>query len=230
MIMHDDDRTAAWRRVAAAGDELSLAVACQACATDLDADCLGVSLIVAGEVRLLGCATDERAERMEDAQLVAGEGPCTDAYRYRGLVEEADLYRAFDRWPAFTQAAAEQNIRSVMAFPLVLGTLAIGVADVYRTEPGLLTARERNRARAYARILAVLALDEHPHLATSAPRSPRPGPQGYPPSIHMAAGVLAEVDNLVPEDALARLRAHAFAHNVPLVQTADHVLTHRTLD
>ncbi|MEU8954177.1 ANTAR domain-containing protein [Streptomyces sp. NPDC048518] len=225
----DDDHAAAWHRIAAEGS-VSLATAARACAGDLEVDCLGVSLVVAGELRLLGHASDERARRLEDAQLTTGEGPCTDAYVERTLVEVADLHQAYDRWPAYTQAAPGQQMRSVTALPLAVGHLCVGAMDLYRIEPGLLSSRHKARGRAYARILALLALDEHPHLLTAGQRPTRPGPQGYPPSVHMAAGVLAEAYRLAPDDALARMRAHAFRHEQPLHQTAEHVLTHHTLD
>ncbi len=38
----------------------------------MDADGLGVTLVVAGELRLRGYATDERTRRMEDALLTTG--------------------------------------------------------------------------------------------------------------------------------------------------------------
>ncbi|MET9546568.1 ANTAR domain-containing protein [Streptomyces sp. NPDC006627] len=225
-----DDHAAAWHRIASAGGDVSLAAAARACVADLDVDCLGVSLVVAGELRFLGHATDERARRLEDAQLTTGEGPCTDAYVRRTLIEEADLHQAFARWPAYTQAAAEQQVRSVTALPLATGHLCVGAVDFCRIAPGLLTVPQKSRGSAYARILALLALDEHPHLLTAGHRPARPGPQGYPPSVHMAAGVLAEMYRLPPDDALARMRAHAFRHDQSLHQTADHVLTHHTLD
>ncbi|WP_051819391.1 GAF and ANTAR domain-containing protein [Streptomyces sp. NRRL S-920] len=228
--MDDDEHAAAWRSVGSADGSITLATACRACAADLDIDCLGVTLVVGGELRLLAHVTDERARRLEDAQLTTGEGPCTEAYVGRALVEEADLDRAFRRWPAFTQAAAEQRLRSVTALPLTTGHLRVGAVNLYRAAPGLLTARHKALARGYARILALLAIDEHPHLATAEYRPVRPGPQGYPPSVHMAAGVLAEAYQLPPDDALARMRAHAFRHDQPLHQTAEHVLTHHTLD
>ncbi|MEU4794980.1 hypothetical protein [Streptomyces sp. NPDC023327] len=225
-----DDPAAAWRRIAADEDGVCLAAAARACVADLEVDCLGLSLVVAGELRFMAHATDERARRLEDAQLTTGEGPCTDAYVRRAPVEEADLYEAFARWPAYTQAAAEQQVRSVTALPLATGHLCVGAVDLCRARPGLLTAGQKSRARSYARILALLALDEHPHLLTAEHRPTRPGPQGYPPSVHMAAGALAEMFRLPPDDALARMRAHAFRHGQPLHQTADHVLTHHTLD
>ncbi|MEU9187597.1 ANTAR domain-containing protein [Streptomyces sp. NPDC048484] len=228
--MDDDDHAAAWRRIGAAEGGVTLAAVAQACAGDLDVDCLGVSLVVTGELRFMGYATDERARRMEDAQLITGEGPCTDAYVQRVLIEEADLHRAFSRWPAYTQAAADQQLRSVTALPLATGHLRIGAVDLYRAAPGLLSDRHKSRAGAYARIIALLALDEHPHLLTAGRRPVRSGPQGYPPSVHLAAGVLAEMYQSPPEDALARMRAHAFSHAQPLHQTADQVLNHHTLE
>ncbi|MEU5686821.1 ANTAR domain-containing protein [Streptomyces venezuelae] len=228
--MDDDGHIDAWRRTSDAEDGVTLAAAARACVADLGIDSLGVSLVVAGELRVMGHATDERARLLEDAQLTTGEGPCTDAYVQRTLIEEADLHRAFGRWPAFTQTAGEQEMRSVTALPLTIGHLCIGAVDLYRTAPGLLTARHKSRAGSYARILALLALDEYPHLLTTEYRLTRPGPQGYPPSVHMAAGVLAEMNHLSPDDALARMRAHAFRHGQPLHQTADHVLAHHTLD
>ncbi|MFG2647832.1 GAF and ANTAR domain-containing protein [Streptomyces sp. NPDC048436] len=228
--MHDDDHAAAWRRIGAAGDGITLAAACRACMTDVDAACLGVSLVVAGELRVLGYASDERARRLEDAQLTTGEGPCTDAFVQRTLVEEADLHQAPDRWPAFSQVADQQQLRSVTALPLATGHLRIGALDIYRTSPGLLTDRQKSLAHAYARIIALLALDEHPHLLTAEHRPVRPGPQGYPPSVHLAAGILAEKYQLPPDDALARIRAHAFRHDQPLHQIVDHILTHQSLD
>ncbi|MET9494734.1 GAF domain-containing protein [Streptomyces sp. NPDC006552] len=226
----DDDHAAAWRRIGAADGGITLAVASAACAQDVAADCLGVALVATGELRLLGYASDERARRLEDAQLTTGEGPCTDAFVQRALIEVADLHRAYDRWPAFSQAAADQQVRSATALPLTVGDLRIGALDIYRTAPGLLTERQRSVAHAYARILALLALDEHPHPLTARHRPTRPGPQGYPPSVHLAAGILAEKYHLPPDDALARMRARAFRRAQPLRQIAEYVLTHRILD
>jgi hypothetical protein len=225
----DDHHTGLWRRIADAGD-ITLATACDVCAADLGVDGAGVALIVGGELRMPAHATDERARRLEDAQLVTGEGPCTEAFVRHTLVEAADLRDAYERWPAFASVAAEQRVRSVTALPLATGRLRIGALDLYRTEPGLLSERHKERARGYARILALLALDAHPGLITAEHRPPRPGPQGYPPSVHLAAGVLAERYQLPPDDALARMRAHAFRHGQPLLQTADHVLAHQSLD
>ncbi|WP_371528408.1 GAF and ANTAR domain-containing protein [Streptomyces sp. NBC_01283] len=230
--MTQDHQTAAWQRIntAARTGGITLTVACRACADDVEADFAGATLVVAGELRLLATATDERARRAEDAQLITGEGPCTDAYTRRAPVDAVDLHHAADRWPVYTPLAREQGARSVLALPLTIGALAIGAMDLYRVEPTPFSPAHQERAGAYARILALLALEEHPHLLTSHSRPTQRGPQGYPPTVHMAAGVLAAKDGLTPEDALARLRAHAFSHNQPLLHTAEQVINTHRLD
>ncbi|KAA6215024.1 ANTAR domain-containing protein [Streptomyces albofaciens JCM 4342] len=229
--MTPEHHDAAWQRIGAADatGPVTLHTACRTCVEDLDADFGGATLVTAGELRVLGCATDERARAVEDAQLVTGEGPCTDAYVHRRPVD-ADLHQAGERWPVFTPAACETGARRVLALPLAIGNLLIGAVDLYRCTPTPFTAAHKDRAAAYARILALLALDEHPHLITGPTRPAQRGPQGYPPTVHMAAGVLAAKDNLTPDDALARLRAHSFRHNQPLLRTAEHVLDHHRLD
>ncbi|GAA3087951.1 GAF and ANTAR domain-containing protein [Streptomyces rectiviolaceus] len=228
--MNHDHHGAAWQRVSAAARTggFTLTVACRACADDVDADFAGATLVVAGELRLLATVTDERARVVEDAQLVTGEGPCTDAYTRRAPVDAVDLHHASPRWPAYAPMAGEHGARSVLALPLIIGNLAVGAMDLYRCEPTPFTPVQKDRASAYARILALLALEEHPHLLTSQSRPAQRGPQGFPPTVHMAAGVLAAKHGLTPDDALARLRAHSFRHNQPLLHTAEQVLdTHR---
>ncbi|MFH9426337.1 GAF and ANTAR domain-containing protein [Streptomyces sp. NPDC017529] len=229
--MDHDHHAAAWQRISTAvfTDGFTLTTACRACAGDLDADFAGATLVVAGELRLLAAATDERARAVEDAQLVTGEGPCTDAYTHREPTEAADLHHTAARWPAYTPIACEHGARSVLALPLTIGSLPVGAMDLYRQEPVPFTPEQKTRAAAYARILALLALDEHPHLLNAQPRPAQRGPQGYPPTVHMAAGVLAAKYDLTPDDALARLRAHSFRHNQPLLHTAQHVLDHHRL-
>ncbi|MEU7162111.1 GAF and ANTAR domain-containing protein [Streptomyces chrestomyceticus] len=230
--MDHDHHTAAWQRVSAAvfTDGLTLTTVCQVCADDLAADFAGTTLITGGELRLLAGATGERARLVEDAQLVTGEGPCIDAYTHREPVVVTDLQYAHTRWPAYAPTACEQGARSVLALPLTFDSLTVGALDLYRCTPTPFAQEQQAQADAYARIIALLALDEHPHLLTARNRPTQPGPQGYPPSVHIAAGILAAKYGLTPDDALARLRAHSFRHSQPLLHTTQHVLNHQSLD
>ncbi len=68
--------------------------------------------------------------------------------------------------------------------------------------PTRFAPEHKDQAAAYARLLALLTLDEHPCLIAALARPARHRPQGYPPTVHRAAGLLAAEDRLTPDDAL----------------------------
>ncbi|WP_221350954.1 GAF and ANTAR domain-containing protein [Streptomyces beigongshangae] len=223
-------QSAAWARIAASArqdrSDVSLATAGHACAGDLGADSLGIVVITTGRVRTVALATDERSARLENTQLVSGEGPCTEAYTGAELVQVPDLRRNPERWPVFAEVAQALGIRSVTAIPLEVGAVRIGAIDLYHTSPTSLGPTARARLEAYARILAVLILDAHPYLmGTGVP--PVPGPPGFPPTVHQAAGALAVQQDMSTDTALVRLRAHAYRHDQPLLDVAQQVLDGR---
>ncbi|MFJ2264031.1 GAF domain-containing protein [Streptomyces sp. NPDC087844] len=220
--------TAAWKRVvdtaSAVGRPVALPSAVTACIKDVGADGLGVSLITSGRIRTVAHASDERSYRLEDAQLVSGEGPCTEAYRQRQIVE-TDALPADGQWPVFWRTAGELGIRSVVAVPLLVGNdLPVGAMDLYHTTSAPLSPTGRARLRAYARILALLTLDAHPMLIGWEQAPSETGPAGYPPLVHQAAGAAAEAGNVPVSEALARMRAHAFSHQQLLKDVANDIL------
>ncbi|MEV6048172.1 hypothetical protein [Streptomyces xanthochromogenes] len=223
--------TAAWKRVveiaSGADRPVALPSAAVACVDDVGADGLGVSLITGGRIRTVAYAVDERSYRLEDAQLVSGEGPCTEAYLRRGIVE-AEVSSASGQWPVFLRTADELGIRRVVAVPLLVGNgVPVGAMDVYRTTGAALGAADRARLDAYGRILALLALDAHPALIGWDRATPETGPVGYPPVVHQAAGAAAEASGVAVSDALARMRAHAFGRQRLLEDVARDILAGR---
>ncbi|NGO78454.1 GAF domain-containing protein [Streptomyces sp. YC504] len=223
--------TAAWKRVvevaSAAGRPVALASAVAACVEDVGADGLGVSLITSGQIRTVAHAADERSYRLEDAQLVAGEGPCTEAYLQRRIVD-ADVQSSCGQWPVFMRTAGELGIRTVVAVPLLVGDgVPVGAMDIYRTTSVPLDEADRVRLKAYGRILALLALDAHPALIGWEQAAPETGPLGYPPVVHQAAGAAAEASDVPVAEALARMRAHAFSRQQLLEGVARDILAGR---
>ncbi|MEV7197660.1 GAF and ANTAR domain-containing protein [Streptomyces sp. NPDC093510] len=221
--------TRAWRRVvevaSGADRPVALPSAVTACADDVGADGLGVSLITSGRIRTVAYAADERSHQLEDAQLVAGEGPCTEAYLQRRIVE-ADVQPDSRQWPVFSRTAGELGIRCVVAVPLLVGNnVPVGAMDIYHTTSRPLSAADRARLEAYARVLALLVLDAHPVLIGWRQAAPEAGPVGYPPIVHQAAGVAAEASNVTVSEALARMRAHAFSQQQLLKDIARDILT-----
>lgn len=177
-------------------------------------------------------ASDPRAAYLMEIQATLGDGPCLHAARTGAPVLAPDLTSAPDahRWPVFAQQATEAGIRAVYALPLGAGDRCLGTLDLYRDAPGELPARELHTAHVMAGVMTV-ALMELPYgeengglgdgswlsdLATDHDE------------VYQATGMIMAQLRIGADEALARLRAHAFAQGRTVLGAAHEVVTHRT--
>ncbi|GAA2615090.1 GAF domain-containing protein [Actinomadura fulvescens] len=212
-----DRHERAWQRVQehAAGRQVSVDVVYAAAAQTVGADGYAVALVSGPGMRTLVAASDRIAELIEDVQLSSGEGPCTDAYTGLAPVIVPDVQAAADRWPGFVPAVAPVGVRALFAFPMQLGGVRVGAADLYRRRPGPLTPAQLADARAFADIAAQVAFRQHPDPKTLAALAADRPPHGYPPVVHQAAGMLAAQLDLNIAEAISRLRAYSYLHDNP---------------
>jgi ANTAR domain/GAF domain len=118
---------------------------CRACVTGLDVEGAAISLLTTSVHRETLSATDPTAATLEDLQFTLGEGACIEAAGSGRPVLVPDLHDHVltTRWPVFAAAVAEQtDVRALFALPLQLGTINVGVLDLYRTTPGSLRGHE----------------------------------------------------------------------------------------
>jgi hypothetical protein len=178
--------------------------------------------------------TDEVSEQLEELQLTLGEGPSADAYSSAGPVLTPDLSAgdAAGRWPGFAPAACQAGAAAMFTFPLQLGAIRAGALSLYRKQPGPLDARQLGDALVFADIGTVLLLDGQDQAAgdTGAPA----GPGGQPAElalhraeIDQAAGMLTEQLGAGIEEAFARLRAYAYAHDQRITEVARDIVARR---
>jgi hypothetical protein len=172
--------------------------------------------------RMTLCATDDDAARLEDLQEVLGEGPSHDAFTSATAVITA-LDDTEGRWPEFTAAARRaMGEVSVHAMPMRPGGEVIGVLSLYRV-PGPSYTQPLEGAQFLADAVGAALLSETP-LADPPGDD---GPWATRAEIHQATGMVTAQLGLHPEDALAILRAHAFAHDTSLADIARQVVTRR---
>ena len=175
--------------------------------------------------RITLAATDSTAARLEDLQEVIGEGPGHSAWQ-SGRIESVVVpdRRAATRWPAFTDAAAAQVEFAVLhAVPIRPWDETLGVVTTYQLPhppPDLLIGDDERQFLANA-VGAALIRD------TRAVEDQQVGAWSSPARIHQAAGMVVARLHVSPEDALALLRAHAYADDVTLSHIADSVLARR---
>jgi hypothetical protein len=175
--------------------------------------------------------TDGPAATMEELQFTLGEGPCVECSATGRPVLQPDLEATgMSRWPAFTAGAVEAGIRAIFAFPLRVGSIRLGVLDLYRDSPGDLDMNQLREALSFADAATAVLLH-------SAPGSPQDGSNGWHDShaghlpmledhaeVHQATGVVSVQADVSMAEALVRLRARAYASERPVVNVARDVL------
>ena len=229
----------------AGGDDHELAGRiCRACVADLDIEGAALSLLTASSSRETLAATDPTAAKLEDLQFTMGEGACIEAAVSGSPVLVPDLHNQLlaSRWPMFATAVIEQTeVRALFALPLQLGTINVGVIDLYRSTPGPLPVHELRDALA-ATDTAALSLLGLPTRTDGAPSTDGHRADGqhvdgaWPwwdglasdrAEVHQATGMILAQLNIPAQDALVRLRAHAFATSRPLADVARDVVARR---
>ncbi len=196
------------------------------CARSLPVSGVGMALMTdegpAGTV----AASDDGALRLEELQFTLGQGPCVDASRTGRPVLAPDLAGTSPRtWPQFGAGADAAGLRAVFAFPLQVGGIRLGVLDLYRDTAGELSRRELAGALSFADAATQLLLDLQAQVTA----------RGMPPAhalavlddraeVHQATGVISVRAAVTLAQALALLRARAYAAGRPIGELARDVL------
>ncbi|MHA7295180.1 GAF domain-containing protein [Arthrobacter sp. HLT1-21] len=176
-------------------------------------------------------ASDPVAARLDELQFDLGEGPRWEALRTRLPVLLPDLQSADHHlWPVFGTAVAETGAAALYVFPLAVGTIEIGVVELYRTSPWTLSRSDQTTASALADQTSWTVLRQ---LLNDSAGTDDGSPSGHSyqsrREIHQATGMVLVQATLSAADALLLLRAHAFANGRTLTETARDVVA-RELD
>ncbi|ATY16415.1 hypothetical protein CU254_16880 [Amycolatopsis sp. AA4] len=201
---------------------------CLACAETMGRVDAAILSLRAGprSEQVLG-ASDPWAARLAELEYTAGEGPGTEAFETGSAVLVPDLTIGQVRWPGFAQTALATGLGAAFAFPLRFGDVRLGTLELVRHRPGELAAAE-TRDAALAADLTTAALLRQSREAERAGREFAPSTAVSYQDVHIATGMLAARLRISLDDAFARLRAHAYSSNRPLLDVAKDVLERRT--
>ena len=161
-------------------------------------------------------------------QMELGEGPCLHAYASGVPVFLPDLAgEDANRWPAFAAAALAVGVHAEFSLPLTAGPGGIGTLDLCRDRPGMLSEEHLADALATADIArdAVLYQQYTPGGGGVAELLDMAGTDRL--VIHQATGMIAAQLNDTTSNALARLRAAAYASGRPMYDIAQDVVERR---
>lgn len=174
-------------------------------------------------------SSDSLAQYLDEQQFAIGDGPTFDAQRSDIPVSTHDIFahHAREKWPAFSAIAHRREIGGIFAFPLRVGHAYIGVLTVYRTKTGDLTAAEFADGLILASI-ATAELVSHQAGALASDQSDILEPGLYDQSsLQLAAGMVAEAMNCSIVEGLVRIRARAFADELPVTEIARQIVARK---
>ena len=186
------------------------------------ADAAAITVAFAGTNRVTLFATDELSARLEDLQEVMGEGPGYSAASH-GRVEVCRLGTlAAERWPLFSSAALElAGPATLHAVPMQPNNQLFGVMTLYQLEhPDADLAMDVPTLERLATATGA-ALMRDP---AAADQDLTDGPWQSSAQIHQATGMVVAQLGLGADDALAVLKAHAYAGETTLADIAKRVV------
>lgn len=200
----------------------------QACVEVLPVAGAGISLT--DRLRVPLGASDAVAARAERLQTTLGEGPCLSAAASaQPLV--ADRAGIAARWPMFYHHFVSQTpYQSVVSVPLFArdGDTRLGALDLYlvirEAAPDFFVSQV---ARCIASPISSVLFDQRPAQAKAGSLPPWLNNAAVNRRMHVwvAVGILVEHADVGHDDALAALRAYAFAHDEAIDDTAERLMS-----
>ncbi len=206
---------------------------CRIAATTLPATGVGVSVLAGDGTQVAAAASDETHGVIEELQLIMGEGPCLDAFRSGAPVLVPDLgVSARTRWPGYAPEALDHGVRAVFAFPLRVGAVGVGALDVYQHRAGSLTTKAVNQAITFAEVAMQTLLDAEAGTGVAERTDGRRDlpildALAHRLELYQAQGMVMMQLGTSLAQAMARLRAYAYAHDRPLHDVAADVVARR---
>ena len=185
-------------------------------------------LMSGAESASLLAGAGRHASTITGLQMELGEGPCLQAHASGIPVFMPDLTaESANRWPTFAAAALAVGVHAEFSLPLTVGPGGIGTLDLCRDRPGMLSDEHLADALVTADIARDAVLYQ-PYAAGGPGVAELLAAAGTDRIvIHQATGMIAaQLDDTIA-NALARLRAAAFASGRSMYDIAQDVVERR---
>ncbi|MGH9093662.1 MAG: ANTAR domain-containing protein [Acidimicrobiales bacterium] len=194
------------------GVELTAAGMCVACAEVLSVAGAAIVLSAGGGVQGATHTSNAWVEPLEEMQFTLGVGPGADAYERSVPVVEADLVTdAPGRWMSFGANAVDAGVGAVFSFPLQIGAVRMGALTLYQTGAGPLDNDTYADALVMAEVITRAVLGMQVGAEDGSLAAELSDGEILHAEVHQASGMVSVQLDIGVGEALARLRARAFA-------------------
>lgn len=189
------------------------------CLELLPADGVGVLLLDDGELTV-STANSPVGERVEELEVLMGDGPCVECVRTSRRILVTDLEAVADRYPTFVPKALEAGARAIHALPLTGRGELVGALDVVHCRPTTLSPVQLGVAQMLADVAVSYIYAVRMHERSSRLAGQLQSALDARVVIEQAKGILAERHGLDMQSAFERLRRHARSNNVTVRSVA----------
>ena len=173
----------------------------------------------------LVAASDKTTRRAHELEMTLAEGPMWEAMHGHGTTAHDGGLDT--RWPRFGPAVRGLGVRALAAVPLRLGTCEPAGCLTVLGHRQPRTTRDQWSLRDVAEALSLTVLGDRatrqPGSVTSAVL-PTFEAEDLQPTLHQAAGALSEQYGWDVDDAIALIRARAYAEDRSVADVAEDVL------
>jgi GAF domain-containing protein len=190
------------------------------CVTLLGVSAAGVMLASPSGGLGLVASSSEAMRLLELFELQEQEGPCLDAFRSGGRVDQEDLRAGSGRWPLFSAAAVRAGFQSAVALPLRLREVTLGALNLLSTTRSPIGEADVIVARGFADLAALSILQHRASAEAQRLNEQLSVALTSRIVIEQAKGVISERAGIDLADAFARLRGYARNANLPLTDVA----------
>jgi hypothetical protein len=171
-----------------------------------------VTLMSRDGLQAVAAASDDRARAVAALEFDLGEGPSHEAFAHGRPVLASDLAGSIAvSWPGFSTAAGEKGVGAAYALPLQVGASRLGVLSMYSGRPRVLDSVERDRATTFAAITTDLLLADIAPPYDGVVSEELASILDQRTEVFQAQGMVMVALGVDLAEALARMRAHAFA-------------------
>lgn len=177
----------------------------------------------------IAAASSDAARSVEELEFSLGEGPGRDAFLGSRPVLTPELEGAFTRWPGYVPPALAAGVRATFAFPLLVGAARFGVFHLHCSRARALTDHDTATSLVLTELATEIVLDTYAPIGdNTSSEMPLLGPDDRRDGIYQAQGMVMVELGVGLREALARMRAHAFASEQGLADVAADILAGRT--
>jgi GAF domain/ANTAR domain len=207
---------------------IGLARLCRAATDELSCAGSAVTLMTTRGAHRLVASSGDPGEALDELQFDLGEGPARDAFAAGRPVLTSDIRADRARWPGFAPQAVEAGLLAVFCFPLQLGAVRFGVMSFVDDSPRTLTGQQTSACTIFAEVATELLLDSSPNGAPGHNDVHRALPTHH--EVYQAQGMTVVDLGVTLTEALARMRATAYAEGITLRELATSIVAGRRLD